>query len=236
MLHHAEKAALRDSEEKLRFLSNKLLTTQEEERRLLASELHNVLGHDLLLLKLKLESLQSDLSPEHAPQKKEVSQVISILQGLVRNLRGIYKDLSPGDLEDLGPTVALRLLVQNFAEVMKIQGQIDIDPLDNLLGLPVQTAIYRTVLEALTNIGKHAKAKRVTFRAKKDEQGISFTIEDDGKGFNIPADLKARRTLGLLAMEERVKILHGSFEISSRENKGTKIFFRIPFPSGRKAN
>ena len=233
ILHHKEEKALRESEDKLRSLSYQLLTAQEQERQRLATELHNVLGHDLLLLKLKLESLQDNLSREHAPQKKEVSQIIRTLQGLVRNLRSIYKDLSPGDLEDLGLTAALRLLVQNFAEVKKIKWQTDLDSLDNLFELPVQTAIYRMVQEALTNIGKHAKAKQVTVRAKQDKQGVSFAIEDDGQGFKVPAVQKAKKTLGLLAMEERINILGGAFEISSRRRGGTRISFGIPLQKAR---
>ena len=183
-----------------------------------------------------MEALQDELSPRDGLQKKKVRQIIRTLQKSVTNLRNLSKELRPGNLEDLGLTTALNLLVQDFAEAKKILWQIDLDFLDNLFELPVQIAIYRMVQEALTNVGKHAKAKRIMLHAKKDEQGVSFAIEDDGKGFNLPVVKKTKKTLGLLAMEERVNILRGSFQISSRKKQGTKISFRIPLSKGRNSN
>jgi signal transduction histidine kinase len=107
-----------------------------------------------------------------------------------------------------------------------------LDNLDGLLPLSAQTAIYRVVQEALTNIGKHAKPKHVSLEIKREEQGISFTIEDDGIGFERNKIARQQKTLGLLAMEERVNILGGSFALRSREDRGTKISFSIPIPGG----
>ena len=154
-----------------------------------------------------MEALQDELSPRDGLQKKKVRQILRTLQKSVRNLRNLSKELRPGNLEDLGLTTALNLLVQDFAEAKKILWQIDLDFLDNLFELPVQIAIYRMVQEALTNVGKHAKATRIMLHAKKDEQGVPFAVEDDGKGFNLPAVKKTKKTLGFLALEERVNIL-----------------------------
>jgi PAS domain S-box-containing protein len=226
-------AALRKSEEQLRFLSYQLLTAQEQERRRLAAKLHNVLGHDLLLLKLKLEALQEKLAPDPGPRKKEVGQILGALQNSVRNVRRLCQDLTPGDLEDLGLTTALHLLVENFAMAQKLAWQTELDDLDNLFGMPVQTALYRLVQEALTNIGKHARAQHLWLQARRAETEVVFVIEDDGRGFNVAQALAAHKTLGLLAMEERVQILGGAFDIVSRKKAGTKISFTIPI-SGAK--
>jgi len=86
------------------------------------------------------------------------------------------------------------------------------------------------VQEALTNIGKHAKAKHISLVAARHDHQVFFNIEDDGKGFNRHKVLAAKKTLGLLAMEERVKILGGSFELSSQAKRGTRISFTIPVP------
>lgn len=228
ILHHKEERALRESEEKLRSLSYQLLTAQEQERKRLASELHNVLGHDLLLLKLKLESLQEELGAERQAQAQKVLQVVRALQDSVRNVRRLCQDLTPGDLEDLGLTTALHLLVENFAAAQKLTWEAELDDLDDLFGIPVQTALYRMVQEALTNIGKHAKAKHLWLRAQRAGSEAAFVIEDDGQGFNVAKELTSKKTLGLLAMEERVKILGGTFDIVSREQAGTKLTFTIP--------
>jgi signal transduction histidine kinase len=104
--------------------------------------------------------------------------------------------------------------------------------LDGLFVLSTQTAIYRIVQEALTNIGKHAKPKNVFLGIKREKQAVSFTIKDDGIGFERHKVVTEKKTLGLLAMEERVKILGGAFELWSQENRGTKISFTIPIPEG----
>ena len=109
---------------------------------------------------------------------------------------------------------------------------IQLDNLDWLFPLSTQTAIYRIVQEALTNIGKHAKPKNVSLRIKREEQEVSFIIEDDGIGFDRYKVANEKRTLGLLAMEERAKILGGAFELWSQENRGAKISFSIPIPGG----
>jgi len=232
ILHHKEEKALRESEEKLRFLSYQLLTAQEQERRRLASELHNVLGHDLLLLKLKLESLREELGSEHPTRKKGLQQILRALQDSVRNVRRLCQDLIPGDLEDLGLTTALHHLVENFAVAKKLKWQTELDDLRGLFEMPVQIAIYRMVQEALTNIGKHARAKHLWLRARRAGTEVAFTIEDDGQGFNVGEALAAKKTLGLLAMEERIKILGGAFDIVTREKEGTKISFTIPILKG----
>ena len=136
---------MRESEGKLRSLSNQLWHAQENERKHLATELHNVLGHDLLLLKLKLEALQSDLTPDQITQKQEVQKIVYALQDSVSNVRRLYEYLNPGELEDLGLTTALRLLVENFARAKKLQWQAELDDLEDLFEVPVQTAIYRMV-------------------------------------------------------------------------------------------
>jgi signal transduction histidine kinase len=98
--------------------------------------------------------------------------------------------------------------------------------------LPVQTAIYRVVQEALTNIGKHAEPQEISLEIRKDTKLVNFTIADDGKGFDIFDVLSARKSLGLLAMEERVKILGGSFSLWSQQNQSTKVSFTIPLTEG----
>jgi signal transduction histidine kinase len=228
MMHHKEERALRESEEKLRSLSYQLLTAQEQERRRLASELHNVLGHDLLLLKLKLESLREEVGPEQSSPAQEVRQLIRALQDSVRNVRRLCQDLTPGELEDLGLTMALQILVENFSVAQRLTWQTELDELDDLFEIPVQTAIYRMVQEALTNIGKHAQAQHLWLRVQRTGSEVAFVIEDDGKGFNVAKTLASKRTLGLLAMEERIKIMGGAFEIVSRKREGTRITFTIP--------
>ena len=222
---------LKESEKNLRHLASQLLRAQEDERKRLSRELHDELGHALLALKLQIESVEEQLLPQQVTLKSEVSKIVRSVGSTIEEVRRLYHDLSPGDLEDLGLTTALRSLVDDFADLQKqIKWTTRLDYLDGLFALPAQTAIYRVVQEALTNIGKHAKPKNVFLEIKREKQGVSFTIEDDGIGFQRHKVVTEKKTLGLLAMEERVKILGGSFELWSQENQGTRISFNIPIP------
>jgi len=229
----AEKA-LRESQENLRSLTNQLLSAQENERRRVAAELHDELGHSLLTLKLRLKALEKQLAPEQKSLKKDLKHILQDVGTTIEDVRRLYLDLSPGDLEDLGLTGALRAMIEDLTEVKPgITWSVRLDNLDGLFPAPLQTAIYRVVQEALTNIGKHAKAKHITLVAARENHRVSFNIEDDGQGFDRDKVLATKKTLGLLAMEERVRILNGSFELWSRKKQGTRISFSIPVPEER---
>lgn len=224
---------LKQSENNMRYLASQLLRAQEDERKRLSGELHDELGHALLALKLQVESVKEQLLPEQLTLKKEAEKILEFINATIEEVRRLYLDLSPGDLEDLGLTTALRSLVDDFAQLQKhIRWTIKLDNLDGLFGLSIQTAIYRIVQEALTNIGKHAKPKKVFLGIKREKQSVAFTIKDDGIGFERQKVATEKKTLGLLAMEERVKILGGAFELWSQENRGTTISFTIPIPEG----
>jgi PAS domain S-box-containing protein len=222
---------LKESEKNLRHLATQLLSAQEDERKRLSRELHDELGHALLALKLQIESVEEQLLPNQGVLKTEMTKILGFIGATLEEVRRLYLDLTPGDLEDLGLSAALRSLVEDFAKLQKhIKWRIKLDDLDGLFALSTQTAIYRVVQEALTNIGKHAKPKHVLLKIKREDQGIAFAIEDDGIGFDRHKMANEKKTLGLLAMEERVKILGGSFKFWSQEERGTKISFTIPIP------
>ena len=225
--------SLRRSEQKLRALATQLLTAQEDERKRLAAELHDELGHALLTLKLSIRSLEKQLTPEQFSISQELKKMGRFIGETIKEVRRLYHDLSPGDLEDLGLTETLRDMIEDVAALqMKIKWKVVLDNLEGIFPLPVQTAIYRVVQEALTNIGKHAKPKNVVITAKREDHGISIIIEDDGRGFEAAKVLDTKRSLGLLTMEERVKILGGTFTLWSQKNQGTRISFFVPVPEG----
>ena len=229
--------ALKKSEARLRHLSSQLLAAQERERKRLAAELHDELGHALLTIKLQLRALERGLTPGQKKLAEDIEALQPFIDGVLDNVRRLYFDLSPGNLEDLGLTGALRQILDEFAKHHKnIRWQIKLDNLDREFPLPTQTAIYRIVQEILTNIGKHAKPSRVSVRVKRNPTAALFTVEDNGCGFDtsrIHSLDDPNRGLGLVAMEERVRIQGGTLEIISRENQGTRIAFTLPLGSGR---
>ena len=224
--------ALRGSEKKLRYLADQLLTAQENERKRLAAELHDELGHALLALKLHLSTIEKKLPPEQEAIKGEILAQLDYINEVIQDVRRLYHDLSPGDLEDLGLTKALRSLINDFAShVPQITWQVDLEDLEGLFSLPVQTIIYRIMQEALTNIGKHANPTLVSITAKKEHSQVHFVVQDNGQGFNAAHEIGSRssgRGVGLVAMEERLNMVGGSFDIQSREQEGTRLKFTIP--------
>jgi signal transduction histidine kinase len=219
------------SKETLRFLASQLLTVQESERKRLAAELHDELGHALLTLKLNLSIIEKKMLPKQEDLKGEIRSQLDYINEVIKEVRRLYHDLSPGDLEDLGLTKALGNLINDFGKsVPGIAWQLDLVDLEGLFPLPVQTIIYRIMQEALTNIGKHAHATVVIISSQKTDHKVQFIVQDNGTGFDMDQAIGFQGTggLGLVAMEERLKMIGGSFEIHSGEQRGTRLSFTIP--------
>ena len=153
LMHHQAKRDLQRSESKLRHLADQLLTAQENERKRLAAELHDELGHALLTLKLALSSIAKELLPGQESIAEEIKEQLAYITDVIGEVRRLYHDLSPGDVEDLGLTTALRTLIEDFAiHLPHINWKVDLPDLEGLFSQPVQTIISRLVQEALTNI------------------------------------------------------------------------------------
>ena len=222
--------SLRESEERLRLLASQLLTAQEQERKRLAGELHDELGHALLTLKLSLGSISRQLPPEQENVQNLLRDQLEYINHVIEDVRRLYYDLSPGDLEDLGLTEALKNLVEEFGSHQPdITWQVDLPDLKGHLSLPAQTIIYRLVQEALTNIGKHAEPTRVSITAREENRHLKLVIADDGRGFDLKeVEQDPGKGIGLAAMRERLYIVGGALEIWSRKGQGTRLTFIIP--------
>jgi two-component system sensor histidine kinase UhpB len=223
--------ALRFSEAKLHMLATRLLTAQEDERKRISQGLHDELGHALLTLKLDLRSIERQLLPEQQALSEEVESLLEYVDEVINNIRRLYLGLSPGDLEDLGLTTALESLINEFSQHHRdIEWSIYIDNIDALFPMKFQTAVYRIFQEILTNIGKYATPSRVSIIIKQKNKRVFFEVEDNGKGFNCKnfINFSSKSGMGLITMEERIRIMGGFFKIWSQENHGTKINFTIP--------
>jgi PAS domain S-box-containing protein len=223
--------ALRESERKLRFLSSHLLTAQERERRRISIELHDELGQALMLLKLKLRSVERNLRTDQMEVRQDCEDTLLYIGQVIKNVRRLSRDLSPSILENLGLLAAIRWLIDDCTKYYKVKTSLDMEDINNLFSQEAQIIIYRIFQESLTNIGKHAQATCISVAIKKQDGRVSFVVKDDGKGFDVE-QVQGRdcteRGLGLAAMDERAHMLGGFFYIWSQEGKGTKITFTIP--------
>ena len=223
--------ALRQSERELHFLSHQLLTTQEKERRRLSVELHDELGQALMVFKLKVRSIQRALGTGQANLKVECDEVIEYINEVTDNVRRLSRDLSPYILEDLGLSAAIRWLVEASTKNYNIKSSLDMTEVDGLFSHEGRITVYRIVQECLTNIAKHAQAAHVSIAISKQDGEVLFSVEDDGKGFDVKETFgrdPTKKGLGLSAMYERARILGGALDIWSEKGTGTRITFKVP--------
>jgi PAS domain S-box-containing protein len=224
----------KQAESGIRRLSSRLLNAQEAERRRIAFELHDDLGQDLLVLKLQMGSLKRKMPADRIALWEECDNVLLELKKTIEKVRNISHALSPSILVDLGLSAALRWLVNNFTTNYKVEASTDIPDTINVFSPEQQIVIYRIFQEILNNIGKHAQASKVCVDSEKKAGTVFFRVADNGIGFDIEqiqAGSVPERGFGLAAMDERLKMLGGQFEILSREGQGTKIAFEIPIHS-----
>jgi PAS domain S-box-containing protein len=223
--------ALQESEQKLRLLTARLLSIQEQERRRVARELHDELGQALTVLKMHLVGIEEQLSSDQQSQRATCEQMLSYIDTVIENVRRLSWDLSPSSLEDLGLSAALGYLVDEICRNHNLQSQVAMDKIDHLFSPETQINIYRIFQESLTNVVKHARASLVAVKVTKENGKVSFKIRDNGRGFDLKRALSRKvppKSLGLTAMNERAHMAAGSLQISSRKGRGTTIKFTIP--------
>ena len=229
-LERANKA-LQLSEENLRFLTSKILSVQEKERKRISYELHDGLGQSLAVLKLQLRATQR-MMPPTGPEKDELESTLNYLNELIENVRRISKALSPPLLEDLGLPAGLRQLFEETCKLQGIECSFNIDDVNALFSLEAKIIIYRMFQEILSNITKHAKATQIELGIQRLEGRVQFSVSDNGIGFNVNQTLASsfkERGMGLGYMEEQARMLGGALNIRSKGGKGTRINITVPF-------
>jgi signal transduction histidine kinase len=161
-----------------------------------------------------------------------VNQLRHITVQILDNLRRLARGLHPSILDDLGLVVALTRYTTDYAQSHGITVNVHTERLDSSrLPSAVETALYRIMQEALTNIARHAAAKNVRIALMRQPLGVHMTVEDDGCGFDVETTLRTSTTsghLGLFGMCERAMLLGGSVTIESKSGKGTSVVVQIP--------
>lgn len=203
-----------------------ILNIQEEDRQRIARDLHDTSLQNLahLIHKIELSSLYIDEDPVKA--KLELSVVSKILKETIDEIRNVVFDLRPMTFDDLGLKTAFERLLVSINENMKYSIETDIDDVSCESNLVIVT-IYRIVQECLNNIDKHAEAEKIFFSFKNKNNKCVIDIKDDGKGFNVKKNISEKH-FGLSLMRERVELLNGKIQLSSKIGKGTKIHIEIP--------
>jgi PAS domain S-box-containing protein len=231
----AEIERRRQAETARQELFRQLATAQEDERRRIARELHDQLGQHVVALSLGLKYLE-DGTPELSPSRHRLKDLQELTDLLGREVHHLALELRPTALDDLGLHTAL----MNYAEGWSGRSGIEIDfqsiGLDSeRLPPAIETAVYRVVQEALTNVLKHAQARRVSVVLQRFSNQVLAVVEDDGRGFDAEAlmgSAEAEGRLGLLGMQERAALVGGTLTVESTPAAGTTVIARIPLRPG----
>jgi signal transduction histidine kinase len=218
----------REHEGLRRQLLEKVITTQEDERRRIARELHDSTSQNLTSLIVGLRIMETNCAQCAAQSKAtDLRQVAALTLDEVHDLS---MRLRPRALDDLGLTAALEHLALDWQARYKIPLDVVIQLNERLPG-ELETAIYRIVQEALTNIVRYAQAHFVSILVERRGEVVRAIVEDDGVGFVINTNY-GERHLGLLGMRERAELLNGTLTIESALERGTSVFIEIPLPPG----
>ena len=227
--------------EKMRKLTNKTINFQEDERKRVSRELHDGINQLLVSVRYKLDTAKTQFTKLPKEQNESLDKVKSIiseaddiLNSGIQEVRRISRDLRPTVLDDLGLFVALNSLVNDFSDRTKIEVTYDNNTNQESFSYEIETAFYRIVQEALTNIEKHAKsATIVNLEINQRRNYINLIISNDGIGFDKQTLEKTNpeRGLGLRNMEERTELLEGFLVVNSSLDKGTTLSVNIPLAS-----
>jgi PAS domain S-box-containing protein len=225
---------LRQSREQLRALAGRLQAVREEERTLLAREIHDVLAQELTLLKLDCVWLRRRLSQpvDEAGQralKGETERMVEVIDRAMESVQRIATELRPVVLDSLGLCAAIEWLAKDFQARTQIPCQAVVPDGSPALDRDRSTALFRIFQEGLANVARHAAASRVQARLQWQPGEIVLTLRDNGCG--IPAaKLDDPRSVGLRGMRERALLLGGFCQISGSPGQGTTIEARLPLP------
>jgi signal transduction histidine kinase len=219
---------VRAGRERAQVLSQKLMAAQEAERRHLARELHDEIGQALTAIKINLQAVQRAAGEIARPRLEES---MGIIDRALQQVRNLSLDLRPSLLDDLGLAAALRWYLDRQAQRAGFSAEFTTDPPGIRAPANLETACFRVAQEALTNIVRHAQAKRVRLDLRQSNSELCLRVRDDGIGFEVgEARQRAVRgsSLGLLGMQERVLLIRGRFEIRSSPGRGTEVQVRLP--------
>lgn len=218
---------LRKSLEQLRALAARLQLVREEERTLVAREMHDELGQACTAIKMDLAAIGRKATKRQTQIRLKVDSALELVDKMIFTVRKIASELRPKTLDALGLTAALEAQAQEFEDRTGIRCIVVLPREPLALDSEHSTAIFRIFQESLTNVARHAQATRVNARLEIQENQLILVVQDNGRGFD-EAQLGGRRSLGLVGMQERAFLLNGEFKIEGVPGSGTKVTLRIP--------
>jgi PAS domain S-box-containing protein len=221
--------ARKRTEDELRDLSRRLIRAHEEERALLARELHDDVTQRLAVLAIDVG--RAELA---APDGAQAEPMRAVREGLVRlseDVHSLAYQLHPSVLEELGLAEALRTECERVGRKGRVDLSVEIDPRPAVVGRDAALCLFRVAQEALNNVSRHAGAHAASVALRQMDGGLLLAVRDDGVGFD-PGSPREGRSLGLASMRERVRLVNGTLDVESAPGRGTAIVAWVPADGG----
>ncbi|MEW6210046.1 MAG: two-component regulator propeller domain-containing protein [Acidobacteriota bacterium] len=222
LVYRRRVAALKRAHSAQEAFSRQLIESQERERKRIASELHDSLGQNLLVIKnwamIGLGALK-----DGERGRDELQEISSTATQSINEVREIAYNLRPHLLDEVGLTEALRAMLKKVAASSGIEFFVDVDAIDDLFTKPSEISVYRIVQEGVNNIVRHAEARSAQVTVRRDGREVTIRISDDGRGF----DQSSGKGLGLVGVSERARMLGGKFNAHSAPDEGTTVTVKV---------
>jgi PAS domain S-box-containing protein len=226
----AEAALLRTEKlaiqrQQLQALAERIQRAREEERKMVARDLHDDIGQILTAIKMDMTWAVRHLPKTKDEVHERLAGSIELINDGVQSVRRICSGLRPGVLDDLGLAAAIEWQANEFSNRNGISCEVVVPVVELPIDGDRATAVFRIFQECLTNVARHAEAKSVRASLSQQDKNLLLVVEDDGKGFR---ESEVAGSLGVLGMKERAQVCGGSVQVSSSPGKGTKITVLIP--------
>ncbi len=225
--HKQVQEELEKSRRELRNLSEHLLTVREEDRKLLAREIHDELGQALTALKMDLSWLSKKLPAGQEPQEVKIASMLNLIDTAMKTVKRISTELRPGMLDDLGLMAAMEWQAGEFQKRTGIKTELGFEPADIRVDDEQSIALFRIFQELLTNIARHASATIIDASLREKDGALELSVRDNGIGIKTKM-LTGSKSFGLMGMRERCGYLGGTIDIRGNKGKGTTVTVNLP--------
>ena len=231
---HQASRALSESQEKLhqshnqiRKLLGRLIDVQEAERRRISRELHDDLNQKIATLSMNISQLKRNVPMPDGELISELDELRETASGLTNEVRRLSHQLHPAVLEHLGLVKALESYIASFAQEEQIDVRFSAELRDERIPFQTSIGLYRVAVEALRNVARHSGAKSAVVSLKRDSEFLELCVSDSGEGFDVER-FRQDGGLGLISIEERLRLLQGTCEIFSTPGRGSMLVARVP--------
>ena len=212
-----------------------LLEALEDERKRISRELHDEVGQSLTAIHVCLFMLEKTPEPLSPAIRSKIRQARRLLEGTMELVHDFSRQLRPDLLDHLGLVPAIRSMLKEFSRRYQILAHMETGGIVERLGSEQKLALFRIAQEGLTNVARHARATEVKVRFKNIRRGIQMEIIDNGQSFaqELAPETRNNTRLGLRGIQERVRLVAGSFALECRPGRGTILRVSVPFRPGQ---